>query len=93
VTWRVPGWQANTYDDPYIAVSKDGQVYASVPARNLILATSMRGDVVMRWGGKGGDLASLTLPSGTAVGPDGTIYIVDRGNNRAMQFKMPLLGR
>jgi uncharacterized protein (TIGR03663 family) len=92
VTWRVPGWQPNTYDDPYIAASKEGQVYASVPGRNLVLAANLRGDVLLRWGGKGNDLASLTLPSGAAVGPDGTIYIVDRGNNRVMRFKMPALG-
>jgi sugar lactone lactonase YvrE len=93
VTWRVPGWQPNSYDDPFVAASKDGQVYASVPGRNLMLQANSRGDVQLRWGGKGTDTASLTLPSGAAVGPDGTVYVVDRGNNRVMRFKMPALGR
>ena len=46
----------------------------------------------LRWGGKGVDTASLTLPSGVAVAQDGTVYVVDRGNNRVLQFKLPTLG-
>jgi uncharacterized protein (TIGR03663 family) len=88
-TWRVAGWQPNTYDDPYIAASPSGQIYASVPGRNLMLQTSQVGDVLLRWGGKGADTASLSLPSGVAVGPDGTVYVVDRGNNRVLRFQVP----
>ena len=89
VTWRVPGWQPNTYDDPYIAAGPNGQVYASVPGRNQVLAANLNGDIQLRWGGKGVDTASLTLPSGVAVAQDGTVYVVDRGNNRVLHFKMP----
>ena len=92
-TWRVSGWQPNTYNDPFIAVSKDGLVYASVPERNLMLYATTNGDPLLRWGGSGNDFASLTLPSGTAVGEDGTVYVVDRGNNRIMHFKLPASGR
>jgi hypothetical protein len=92
-TWRVPGWQPNTYDDPYIAAGPNGQVYASVPSRNQVLSANQNGEIQLRWGGKGTDTASLTLPSGVAVAPDGTVYVVDRGNNRVLQFKMPDLGQ
>jgi DNA-binding beta-propeller fold protein YncE len=88
-TWRVAGWQPNTYDDPYIAASPSGQIYASVPGRNLMVQTSQVGDVLLRWGGNGADTASLSLPSGVAVGPDGTVYVVDRGNNRVLRFQVP----
>src|SRR5215213_127555 len=93
VTWRVPGWQPNTYDDPYIAAGPNGQVYASVPSRNQVLLASLNGEIQLRWGGKGVDTASLTLPSGIAVAQDGTVYVVDRGNNRVLRFKMPTLGQ
>ncbi len=93
-TWRITGWQPNTYDDPSIAASGDGQVFVSVPSRNLVVQTNNLGEVLLRWGGKGNDVASLTLPSGAAVGPDGSVYVVDRGNNRIMRFKLPQqLGR
>jgi uncharacterized protein (TIGR03663 family) len=89
VTWPVSGWQPNTYDDPALAVSQGGQVYVTVPSRNEVLYANMRGDVLLRWGGAGNDTASLTLPSGAAVGPDGAVYIVDRGNNRVLKFTLP----
>ncbi|HEX9440388.1 MAG TPA: NHL repeat-containing protein, partial [Roseiflexaceae bacterium] len=92
-TVRVPGWQANTYEDPYVAAGNGGQIYASVPLVSLVHAAKTSGDVLMRFGGKGDDLASLTLPSGVAVGPDGDVYVVDRGNDRVMRFKIPKLGR
>ncbi len=92
-TWHVSGWQPNTYNDPFIAVSKDGLVFASVPDRNQMLYATSTGDPLLRWGGSGTDFASLTLPSGAAVGQDGSVYVVDRGNNRIMHFKLPASGR
>jgi sugar lactone lactonase YvrE len=93
ITWRVPGWQPNTYDDPYIAAGPNGQVYASVPGRNQVISANRNGEIQLRWGGKGVDTASLTLPSGVAVAQDGTVYVVDRGNNRVVRFKLPTLGK
>ena len=89
VTWSVSGWQPNTYYDPYIAASESGQVFVTVPARDTVLYANTRGDVLLRWGGKGDDLASLSLPSGVAVGPDGGVYVVDHGNGRVLKFMMP----
>jgi DNA-binding beta-propeller fold protein YncE len=91
-TWRVPGWQPQTYDDPSIAVF-NGQVLVSTPGRNSVLLTDTSGAEIMRWGGAGNDLASMSLPSGVAFAPDGTVYVVDRGNTRIMHFKLPLPGR
>ena len=92
-SWRVPGWQPSTYDDPFIAVSAEGQVFVSVPGRNQLLYTTTTGEALLRWGGKGNDFASLTLPSGVAVAPDGTVVTVDRGNSRIMRFKLPASGQ
>jgi uncharacterized protein (TIGR03663 family) len=88
-TWRVAGWQPNTYDDPYLAASPSGQIFASVPGRSLVVQASQAGEVLLRWGGKGEDTASLSSPSGVAVGPDGTVYVVDRDNNRVLRFQVP----
>jgi sugar lactone lactonase YvrE len=91
-TWRVPGWQPQTYDDPFIAAGA-GQVLVSIPGRNSVLLTDASGAEVMKWGGPGDDLASMKLPSGVAFAPDGTLYVIDRGNSRIMHFKLPLPGR
>jgi uncharacterized protein (TIGR03663 family) len=90
LTWRVPGWQAQTYDDPYIAVVGD-RVVASVPGRNQLIYFDPFGQELLRWGGAGQDLASLNLPSGLAGGPEGAVYTVDRGNARVLRFALPQL--
>ena len=89
VTWKVSGWQPNTYDDPFVTAGAGGRVFASVPGRDMMIYANVRGDVLLRWGGKGQDFASLTLPSGAAVGPDGSVYVSDRGNGRVLRFTMP----
>lgn len=89
VVWDVSGWSANTYDDPSIAASPDSTVYVSVPSRNQVVAFNLRGDVLLRWGGQGSDLASLSSPSGIAVGPDEAVWVVDRTANRALRFSLP----
>jgi hypothetical protein len=87
-TWRINGWQAQTYDDPYIAL-QGGRVAAAVPKKNAISLTGINGTETLRWGGNGTDSASFTSPSGVAFGPDGNVYVVDRDNRRVMVFKLP----
>jgi DNA-binding beta-propeller fold protein YncE len=89
ITWQVSGWKANTYDDPSIAARPDGTVYVSVPSRQQVLAANLRGDVLLRWGGAGDDMASLNSPSGMAVAPDGSLWVVDRSSARALRFVLP----
>jgi uncharacterized protein (TIGR03663 family) len=89
ITWRVGGWQPNTYDDPSLTSSPAGQVYVSVPSRQMVMAANLRGDVALRWGGSGDDDASLNTPTGMAVGPDGAVWVVDRDRNRVLRFVLP----
>lgn len=85
-TWAIPGWQINTYDDPYLAVASDGTVYATIPSQNQVYALNASGQALLSWGGAGDDSASLKLPSGVAVGANGDIYVADRGNGRVLRF-------
>jgi hypothetical protein len=89
-TWRVPGWQPQTYDDPSIGVVGE-RVVVTVPARNVAVYYDAGGQELLRWGGAGSDLASMSLPSGVTGGPDNTVYVVDRGNNRVLRFVLPAL--
>lgn len=89
VTWNVGGWRPNTYDDPSIAASPDGTVYVSVPSRQQVLAANLRGDLLLRWGGAGEDLASLNSPSGMAPAPDGSLWVVDRARAQLLRFVLP----
>ncbi|KAB8145165.1 TIGR03663 family protein [Chloroflexia bacterium SDU3-3] len=87
--WSVPGWQANSYDDPFIAVSPDGRVYVTVPGENLIRAYTANGEPLLSWGGSGNDLASMNLPTGIATDASGNVYATDRGNGRVLRFRVP----
>ncbi len=89
VTWRVSGWNPNTYDDPAIASGPNSTVYVSVPSRNQVAAFNLRGDLLLRWGAKGEDMASLNSPSGLAVTTEGNVWVVDRTLNRALRFELP----
>jgi uncharacterized protein (TIGR03663 family) len=89
ITWKVSGWQPNTYDDPTIAYGADGRVFVSVPSRNEVIAFNTRGDLLLRWGGSGDDLASLNSPSGLAQAPDGAVWAADRNRNRVLRFELP----
>ena len=89
--WNVAGWEANTYDDPYLAAAADGTVYLTVPSRNQAVAYSPSGQVLLRWGGAGSDFASLNLPSGISIGASGRVFIADRGNGRVMEFSVPAI--
>lgn len=91
ITWGVRGWREGTYDDPSLGVSQDGTVYVSIPTQQTISALTMRGDLLLRWGGSGSDLAGVDMPSGIAVGPDDAVYVVDRGNSRVLRFVLPLV--
>lgn len=87
-TWRINGWQAQTYDDPYVTI-RGTKILASVPKKNAISVTGSDGVETLRWGGSGADTASMTNPSGVAFGPNDSVYVVDRGNNRIMVFRIP----
>lgn len=38
------------------------------------------------WGSKGTDAGQFQNPKGVAVGPDGSVYVLDSGNNRVQKF-------
>lgn len=89
-TFNVNGWQVNSYDDPFVSAGNDGQIFVSIPSRNLVMYTDAFGEPLLNWGGAGDDFASFSLPSGLAVAEDGSVYVIDRGNGRVMQFQMPV---
>ena len=74
-----------------VAVGPDGSIYIADSSNNRIrrvgpdgIITTVAGNGNAGYSGDGGPAtsASLTDPDGVAVGPDGSIYIADSGNNR-----------
>lgn len=78
------------FSDPFgVAVAKDGTIYvADAGESNRIRKISPDGNVTTLAGGSEGftdgvgPAASFNTPSALAVGPDGSLFVADTGNNR-----------
>lgn len=88
-SWVVPGWKADTYLDPFLAVSSEGKIVVAVPERSTASLYDMSGRALISWGGEGTDEASLNRPSGIAFAPDGSVYIAEKGNSRIQRWVLP----
>ena len=90
------GRQAGINGPIAVAVASDGSVYISDFNNHVIqrvgpdgVITAVAGVFAAGFGGDGGAAtqASLNGPLGVAVGPDGNIYIADRGNRRIRRVR------
>jgi sugar lactone lactonase YvrE len=81
--FRVSGWAANTYNDPYIAVTPDGRVWASQGARNTIAEYDAAQQLVRRIASQ----PPFAAPKGLALSPDGALYVVNSNQQQVLRFK------
>lgn len=88
-TWIVPGWNADTYLDPFLAAAGDGRVVVAVPERSTATLFDITGRAMLTWGGEGTDESSLDRPSGVAFAPDGSVYIGEKGSRRVQRWVLP----
>jgi uncharacterized protein (TIGR03663 family) len=84
-TINVPGWTAQTYHDPYIAAAPDGGVWASQGARNTVAEF----DTDYQQSRRIKSEPPLLAPKGIAWGPDGSLYVVNSGQNQILRLPVP----
>ena len=86
-----PATEADLCSPEHLAVAPDGAVYIADTNNNRIrmidrngIITTIAGNGTHGFSGDGvlATHAELSEPSGVAVGPDGSVYIADSGNNR-----------
>jgi DNA-binding beta-propeller fold protein YncE len=76
-----------------VAVAPDGKtVYVSDAATHSIKGFDAAGTSLDTWGSQDHGAGQVASPSGVAVGPDGTIYVVDTGTHRIQTFCMAPTG-
>ncbi len=86
-----PAGQAQLNNPVRVAIGPDESIYLTDTGNHRIrrvgpdgIITTVAGTGVAGFNGDGGvaTQAQLSSPSGIAVGPDGTLYVTDTGNNR-----------
>lgn len=72
--WAVPNWAANTYQEAYIALAGE-LVYVTSASTRSLLTFDKTGKLIAEERKVGG--VDLINPTGIAVAPDGSLYVVD----------------
>lgn len=85
--WRVPVGRAE--GGSRLAISPDGkQVYMSDPDKSRVAVINTETGLVSYFGNDGKGEGQFIGPSGIAVAPDGTLYVLERVNNRVQVFDL-----
>ena len=95
-SWPVAGWAGGARNEPYLAVDRAGNVYATDPAGARILKFAPGGEVQAVTGAPGRQPGQFELPLGVAVldpgdGPGGapSLVVADSGNARLQSLAFP----
>lgn len=90
VEWSISGWYGQSLDNkPYLSVSPEGSVCLSDPEGYRVLCFDEGGEFLASWGDLGTGPGQFGLPVGLAFN-DRSLWIVDKGNNRLMEFVPPI---
>lgn len=88
--WEIYGWFGQSLDNkPYLAVDRNGNVFASDPEGYRVLEFDQEGNFVRGWNGIGGDPDAFSMPVGLSVDPQGRVWLVDSGNHYLIRFTLP----
>jgi predicted membrane-bound mannosyltransferase/DNA-binding beta-propeller fold protein YncE len=89
-SWELQAWYGQSLDNkPYLALDTQGHLFVSDPEGYRVLEFTVTGDPVRAWGDFGTGAAQFGMPVGVATSPDGSVWVVDTGNDRLMRFIMP----
>ncbi len=81
----VAGWRQRLGAPEGIALDASGRIYVTNAVQHDV-AIVVDGEVVKRIGGKGDGTGEFDDPHDIVIGPDGTVYVADAGNNRIQLF-------
>ena len=70
-----------------IVISPEGDVFVSINNSHRVMKYSVDGELLLEWGGEGDQPGEFRSPVGVAIGPDGLVYVADKGNSRVQVFR------
>jgi tripartite motif-containing protein 71 len=84
--WDLSGeTRDETISPTRLSVAGDGSLYM-LDGSSHVQHLSASGERLGSWGGRGGEPGQLRGAEDIAVGPDGTVYVLDAGNSRVQRF-------
>ncbi|MCU0555082.1 MAG: NHL repeat-containing protein [Syntrophales bacterium] len=83
------GWSvvAGVIETNGIVVSPNGDVFVNINNTHRVAQYSAAGELLAEWGGEGDQPGQFRSPAGVALGPDGLVYVADKGNGRVQVFR------
>jgi sugar lactone lactonase YvrE len=78
---HVVGYSASGID-----VTPDGDMYVALYWGDRISTLDSSGTEVATWGASGTGIGQFTKPEGLALGPDGSVFVLDKDNARIQKF-------
>jgi uncharacterized repeat protein (TIGR01451 family) len=87
VSFVLPPNQPPIVEAVDVTVDPAGNLYVLMAGQvNHLMKVDATGRVVWAIGGRGSGDGQFNSPQGVAIGPSGTIYVVERGNDRVQYF-------
>ncbi len=88
--WPVPtgAWAPGPYLEPFMALDSAGNLYTTAPTTGSVIKFNPQGQVLGQKKTEGS--VTLQTPTGIAIAPDDTVYVVDTNANAVVNLgKMP----
>ena len=79
--WAVEEWRGKSYYEPYLALDKDGALYATSSVTRQVLKFDANGKVTARISTGATADETFGAPFGIAIAADGSLYISDGNKN------------
>ena len=84
----MPGWRAEVYSEPKIAVTPAGTIWVTVPLADEVRAYAPKGGLLQELRGRD-DATPFGTPLGIAYDPRGPSLLVTELENRVLRVPLP----
>jgi len=85
--YPVQGWNAEVFNEPYLAVGKDKTIWYSDPTKQIVYGLNQDGKIIKNFH-KDSRGRKFGLPMGLALTPDNKLLVVDARNHKVQVVEL-----